>query len=105
MGTRRLAVALGCAAALCAVPAGAHDGIPRAWWLTEGTAVRKLQEREGAAWVGGRCAGIAPRSTRRGAAVYKHFGCTGRRRGPGGITFAFAYRVHVVGAGGRIAVG
>jgi hypothetical protein len=105
MDRRRLLLAGCCAIALAAVPAGAHEGVPRAWWLGEATAARKLQEQIGTPWVSGRCSGMAPRATRSGTAVYKHFTCIGRRRGPGGITFGFAYRVHVVGPRGRIAVG
>jgi hypothetical protein len=99
-------VAAACAVvAVAAAPVAAHDGIPRSWWLSEASATRKLQEREGGAWVSGNCRGIAPGATRACATVYKHFACTGRRRGPGGITFSVAYRVHVVGPRGRIVVG
>jgi hypothetical protein len=101
----RLVAGLLAALALTTAAAAAHDGIPRTWWLSETSATRKLQERESGAWVSGNCRGVVPRATRAGAAVYKHFTCTGRRRGPGGITFPFAYRVHVVGPRGRIAVG
>ena len=105
MDVRRLVVTACCALALGAVPAGAHEGIQRAWWLSETTATQKLKASVGAPWVSGRCTGMAPRATRSGVGVYKHFSCTGRRRGPGGFTFPFAHRVHVVGPRGRIAVG
>ena len=104
MTARRLALAGCCALALSAAPAGSHSGIPQAWWLDQATAVKRLHAREGSSWVSGRCTGLAPRATRAGVAVFKHFSCRGRLRA-NRINYTFLYRVHVVGARGRISVG
>jgi hypothetical protein len=108
---RRVITTAACGLAL-AVPAGsAHSGVPKAWWLEEGAAVTRLRQalepRHPASVLKtfrGSCNGLAPRATRAGRAVYKHFGCVARMRA-NGVTFTFAYRVHVTGPRGRITIG
>jgi len=83
---RRLAAAIFCMLAFCVGPAGAHS-IPQTWWLDERTALAKLKVVEKSRWkpsayegLTGVCRGVAPRATRDGRSVYKHFTCSARVR-------------------------
>jgi hypothetical protein len=108
---RRAAASAACILALVVPAASAHSGIPKAWWLEEGAAVTRLREalkpRYDASVLRtfrGSCNGLAPQATRAGRAVYRHFSCVARMRA-NGVTFTFAYRVHVAGPRGRISIG
>jgi hypothetical protein len=107
----RAAATVASGLALAVPAASAHSGIPKAWWLEEGSAVTRLREalkpRYDASVLRtfrGSCNGLTPRATRSGRAVYKHFSCVARMRA-NGVTFTFAYRVHVSGPRGRISIG
>jgi hypothetical protein len=100
-----------CGLALAVPAASAHSGVPQAWWLDESAAVARLREALKSRYRAnvvrtfrGSCNGLAPRATRSGRAVYKHFGCVARLRADG-VTFTFMYRVHVRGPNGRISIG
>jgi hypothetical protein len=100
-----------CCLALAVPAASAHSGVPKAWWLAEGAAATSLRDALKPRYRAvvlktfrGSCNGLAPRATRAGRAVYKHFGCVARMRA-NGVTFTFAYRVHVTGPLGRVSVG
>jgi hypothetical protein len=107
---RTIVVAVACA--LLAAPAAApHNGIPTSWWLTEQKAFASLREAirpryQPAAFktYTGRCEGAAPRTTRDGRSVYKHFNCRGRME-VNNIGYTFLYTLHVTGPRGRVQVG
>ena len=114
MPTRALILALVCAALLVAPTAASHGSVPQSAWLTEAAALRKVraavkkqyQPLALKSFTGG-CNGLLPTATRGSRFVYKHFACTARARFDSfySLTFTFAYRVHVVGKGGRIVIG
>ena len=108
---RRAVLSVACGLALVVPAASGHSGIPKAWWLDESTAVSSLREAlkpryraSALKTFRGSCNGLAPRATRAGRAVYKHFSCMARIRA-NGVTFTFAYRVHVTGPRGRVSLG
>jgi hypothetical protein len=94
-----------------ATPASGHYGVPRSAWLDEPTALTRLKTEVAKRYVPGavtsikgQCAGLAPGAMRDGRRVYKHFSCWLRIR-LNTMNYSFDYRVHVVGAGGRIVLG
>jgi hypothetical protein len=112
MSVRPIGAVLAAALAVSLVPPASAHSVPRVWWLDEASALTSLRTalKPRYRWssalrtLTGRCAGLAPRATRSGRAVYKHFSCTYQMRA-NAVNFTFMARVHVAGPQGRVTLG